>query len=670
MSVSAFDDLTRAAIRQAISEAGAGRLSKACEIGERALEDGGDQVALNAMLGAFRCRLGEFEAALRHLRPAHDARPLDVTIAVNLVAALVECGHHEEALAIASSELMNADKSLQLARYKGYIAQLLGDARSAAEAYEKIVAAAPSDWQSWNNLGSARLLCGDFDSAIAAFRRSLELNSDVAPTWLNLGRAFVKAGRLDEAENQFRMAADRFPADAQSLKELHDLLYRRGRPDQMLLDVLESAIGRGAKDSELLLALGQQRMISGDFKGAESAFRTVLAATPDDSEAYLELAKLYEHESPGNLSDLADEAGRQSVASPALDLIRAFALRRNRQYSEGVAALEHVPMDFKPWLTNELLGQFLDKLGDSDAAFAAFTRMNEAQTADPSQPLARAAQLRSLMRGRLELITAEWFAEWKTGPVPSERPAPVFLVGFPRSGTTLLDTMLMGHPDVMVMEERPTLDMVGGGFGGIEAIAGLDEEGIRQARKQYFQAVNRFVSAGNDKVLVDKNPLLLAQVPLIHRLFPDARFILALRHPADVILSCYFSNFRLTPALSNFLRLDTAAEFYDLVFRTWENARTIMPLTVYTVVYEQLVQNAEKQLRAIAQALELDWHDDMLDHRNTANARGIITTASYAQVIQPIYSSSVARWERYREQLKTVFPVLRPWIEKFGYSLP
>jgi tetratricopeptide (TPR) repeat protein len=663
-----FDDRTAAAIRQAITEAGAGRLSIACEIGERALRDGGDAVALNAMIGMLRCRSGDFKSALGNLRSAHQARPTDVSIAINLASALIECGHHDEALAVASPERIQNDPSLQLARCRGYAAQLLGDAATAASAYEKIVGEASKDWQSWNNLGTARLLSADYDRAIEAFRKSLELNSDAASTWLNLGRALVKTGQLDQAEKQFRLAADRFPSDVQPLKELHDLLRRRGRPDEELHEVLEQAIGRSPEDRELALALAQQRMVAGQSAGAEVILRSLLARHPSDDEAYLELAKLYEHHAPGQLDSLASEAERASASPPTLSVLRAFAHRRAKRYEDGLHALEEIPAEFVPWLIGDLRGQFLDKLGRSDEAFSAFTSMNEAQAASTSQSLVLAERVRSTLRSQLTSMTDEWVADWTPAEPIADRPAPVFLVGFPRSGTTLLDTMLMGHNDVSVLEERQILEPVAKAVGGFGAVADLDSDRIRRARVQYWDAASAYLQF-ESKVVVDKNPLHLLQVPLIHRLFPDATFILALRHPADVLLSCYFSNFRVTPALANFLRLDSAADFYDLAFQTWERSCALLPLRVHTVVYERLVEDPEGQLRPVAEALGLEWNSEMLDHEATARSRGSISSASYAQVTEPLYKSSIGRWERYRSNLEPVLPILRPWAEKFGYVI-
>jgi len=668
-AVSSIDDRTAAAIRQAIRLASAGRVAEACEHGERALEDGGDSVALNAMLGMLRCRTREFDAALRHLRPAHQARPTDLSITSNLMMALVESGQHEEAFSLATPELARADRSLTIARYRGYVAQLLGNSLAAAEAYESVVAAAPKDWQSWNNLGNARLLIGDFDGAVTAFQESLQLNTQSIENSLNLARALIKSRKFDEAEEQFRLAADRFPTNVQPLKELYSLMRQRERSDEALHEVLEKALKRAPNDKDLLLSVGQQRMLALQFEAAERACRSVLEANPHDSDAWLDLANFYEHSSAEKLEGLLGEIEKAGVPSPVREIVQAFVDRRNKNYEKGLASLEHVPSDYKPWLVEDLRGQFLDKLGDADGAFGAFARMNENVAAEPEDPVGRSERYRAGWRSRLDVMNEDWLKGWKTGPVPFGGSSPVFLVGFPRSGTTLLDTMLMGHPDVSVMEEKLMLDVVAREYGPFDAIPDYDERRVRQARERYFDAARRVGGDTTARVLVDKNPLHLMQVPLIHRLFPDARFILALRHPADVVLSCYFSNFRTTPSLMNFVRLDAAAEFYDLVFSMWQRANELLPINVYTIVYEQLVDDTEAQLRGLAEWLGLDWRDELLDHTRTAASRDLIATASYAQVTEPIYRRSVGRWEKYRNHLEPVLPVLRPWAERFGYSI-
>lgn len=644
-----------------------GRLRDACATAEQALAAGGDPVALNAMLGMLRSQAGDPRGAIRHLEIAHGARPTDVRIASNLASALATEGDFAKAIEVAAPALAFSDPTLQLARIRGYLAQMLEDPASAIEAYEHVVAAAPDDWESWNNLGNARLARGDLTDGIAALRRSAELNRDAAPTRLNLARALRQAGEMEAAEELLRAMADDFPEDAKPLIDLHDLLKQQGGSDEKVLEVLDRAIARDPDNIELLTAHARHLALMLEMDRAEAAYRSVLVRDPANTDAFVGLALVYEHSRAAALPDLVAEAERSELDSSTLNLVRAFGHRRARRYAEGLAALQDVPEDFES--AEHLLGQMLEGLGDHDAAFAAFERMNARQAEDPSQPLLRAETLRDQLRQQLEQTSVEWVRSWKAPAVESRHPAPVFLVGFPRSGTTLLDTMLMGHPEVEVMEERPVLSNVATALGGFEKLADLDEGQVREAQAQYFEAAGKHVELREGALLVDKSPLHLNSVPFIYRFFPNARFILALRHPADSVLSCYVSNFRLNTSMANFLRLDTAAEFYDLTFRNWENARALFPIEVHTIVYENLVANPEAELRRLSEALGLHWHDGMLDHRTTAAARGVITTASYAQVTEPIYQRSVGRWERYRKHLEPILPVLAPWAEKFGYKI-
>jgi hypothetical protein len=118
-----------------------------------------------------------------------------------------------------------------------------------------------------------------------------------------------------------------------------------------------------------------------------------------------------------------------------------------------------------------------------------------------------------------------------------------------------------------------------------------------------------------------------------------------------------------------FLKLDTAADFYDAAMTLWTRCEQLFRLNVHRIVYEELVADPEKTLRPVVDYLGLDWHEDLLDHRATAKARGVISTPSYDQVVQPINTRASGRWRRYEEQLKPVLPILLPWAERLGYTL-
>lgn len=663
-----MDELTANAIRQSLRAAQEGRISDACSNAESALAKGGDPVALNAMLGMLKSRNGDPSGAIRHLEVAHAGRPKDVRIATNLSTALLECGELERALEIITRELAFSDPTLHLARIRGYAAQMTDHGPEAVEAYEHVVKAQPDDWESYNNLGNARLLTGDLAGAIAELEAAVALAPEAAPTLLNLARSYRQAGEPDKAEHLLRKMADDFPSDAEPLIDLHDLLKTAAREDEVL-EVVDRALMRKPGDVDLLLARAVHFGAALELEKAETAFRDVLAHDAANGDAFVGLATVYEHSRANALQDLAQEAEQKKVEPNALNLVRAFAHRRQKRFEEGRAAIELVDVEFERPRREHLLGQLLEGVGDYDGAFAAFERMNQIHSEDPSNPLERAQAMRSKLREQLEETTAGWFGGWSAKPLPSVREAPIFLVGFPRSGTTLLDTILMGHPDTVVMEERPVINRLGQEIGGFEKIASLDEQEVRDAQRRYFEIASEYADLASGSVLVDKSPLLLNEAAFIHRLFPDARFLLAIRHPADVLLSCYVSNFNLNNAMSNFLRLDTGAEFYDLTFKTWENARSILPLRVETLHYEQMVEDPAAVLRPIVERLDLSWHEDMLDHTKTAAERGVIKTASYAQVTEPIYKRSIGRWQRYERHLEPILPVLKPWAEKFGYAI-
>jgi tetratricopeptide (TPR) repeat protein len=665
---STFDDQTAKVIREAGAAAQAGRIREACEIGARGLADGCDPAALHAMIGSFLCWSRKFDASIPHLQAANRERPADPVVARNLATALVGCVRYSDALAVLTEDLVAADPRCDLQRLRGYAAQMAGDLAVAIEAYEHVVAIAPHDWETWHNLGNAKVSTDDLTGGIAAFRRAAELNRLAAPARLSLSRALHLAGDLAEAETQLRLMIDDFPQEVEALIDLAELL-RTGYGDNMgARQALERAVERDPRNANLLAGLGQQQLLALEIDRAEASFRRALDVDPENSSAFLGLADALERYRPEDLYELAVQAESASVDDASLAVIKASAALRARCHEAGLEALQGVPREFEPERRWRLEGQLLDGTGSYDSAFDAFSRMNAAHAADRSEPLRRAARLRDTLRKQHHLTTEAWRDSWLAPRTPAPR-APVFLLGFPRSGTTLLDTILMGHPHIQVMEELPVMARVEAELGGFNAFATLGEAGVSRGRRRYFEIASDHVELRQGSLLVDKSPLHLLRMPQIVRLFPNARFILALRHPADVILSCFMTSFRLNSSMANFLRLDTAAEFYDLTFSMWERSLALFPAEVHTVAYERLIQDPEEVLRPVVEALGLTWHHDMLDHQRTAGARGIITTASYAQVTEPIYGRAAGRWRNYRRHLEPILPILEPWAKRFGYDL-
>jgi tetratricopeptide (TPR) repeat protein len=655
------------ALREAMALLQRGSLAAARVRAEAALEQFPGHGAIHAFLGALCCKAGDTAAGIPHLRAALETNADDVTIAVNLTAALIETGAFEDAALVCSDARADRDPSHRLWRLRGYIQQQRGDPDGAMRAYERVVAHAPDDSESWNNLGNARAAVGRQAEAILALEQAARLRPDSAPIRLNLAATLSQEGRLEDAVAVLEHFTRAHPDDPKPLVELTALLRHLYR-DAEALDVLERAVAASPGDAGIRVQLGEEWGAAFDFDRAERAFRDALAIEPGHSGAYIQLALLLEHTNrEAELPALLRAAETAGASGAAVQFIQVLICRREQAFARGLAILHDMPADIEPIRRAQLEGQFRDRLDDADGAFAAFSEMNRLFKLDPSEPLRRGEATRARLRGERALITREWYRGWEAAsPVPT-RPAPVFLVGFPRSGTTLLDTMLMGHPDVQVLEERPPLRQVEERLGSLDRLPQLGADGIAALRDHYFTQVAQCVDLRSDALLIDKSPLHMNKVPLIHRLFPEARFILALRHPYDVVLSCFMTSFRLNDAMASFLDLETAAEFYDLSFGHWTNCTSIMPVAVHPLRYEKMVEDPESALRELLKSLDLEWRPSVMDYRKTARVRGTISSASYSQVTESLYQRASGRWERYRSHLKPTFPVLASWVEHFGY---
>ncbi len=659
---------TVAAIQNVMGLARRGDLAGARRAGEAMIARGTDIPVFQSLLGLVHCQAGDAETGVRFLRPAAKALPADVAVTANLVTALMDISEFEEALSVCTGEAAARDPSPRTWRLRAFLLQHAQDYVAAIEAYRIVVARAPDDFEAWNNLGNACSALSDASGAVEALERAVQLRSDVAPARVNLAAAQLEAGDAEQAMTTLKACAADFPDDAKPLIEMAAIFKLQGRDDEAL-DAFERAALLVPDDYELLLQLGGARSACWKMDEAELAFRQAIALDPGNGEAFLLLGNLLDLANrPEDFDGLIAEADANAIEPGSLAFVRAMAMRRENRFAEGLEQLNQVTGDLEPIRREQLRGQFLDRLGDHDQAFAAFEEMNRLQSLDPSQPLVRAAQFRDQLAAERDIVTPDWVKSWSVTVADTSRQSPAFLVGFPRSGTTLLDTMLMGHPDVQVMEERPPLTRVSQKLGDIGRLPGLTEGEVDALRDVYWEEAANWVTPRTGALLVDKFPLHMNRVPLIQRLFPDARFILALRHPCDVVLSCFMTNFRINNAMVNFLELQTNADVYDSSFRYWEQACALFSVQTHSVIYEEMIVDSAGVLRPLFEWLGLDWREQVLDHRETAANRGLITTASYAQVTEPLYTRAAGRWEKYRAHLEPILPVLQPWIERFGYA--
>ncbi len=246
----------------------------------------------------------------------------------------------------------------------------------------------------------------------------------------------------------------------------------------------------------------------------------------------------------------------------------------------------------------------------------------------------------------------------------------VFLVGFPRSGTTLLDTILRTHSRIKVLEEKPfILDLRHKYFtqknNNLSSLLSISKNEKLKIRNDYYNSI--ISNPGeNNKIIIDKFPLSIIELGFIKCIFPNSKIVLAMRHPCDVVTSCFFSSFKINEAMIKFLSWKNAINFYNEVFDLFEFFEKQLELNYLMVKYENVVKNFKVEVNLLVNYLGLKYENKLEKYYDTAKKRNRISTPSYNQVINPIYNTSIGRWKNYTEAKKSIKDLDR-WIKKFSY---
>ena len=404
-------------------------------------------------------------------------------------------------------------------------------------------------------------------------------------------------------------------------------------------------------------------------------YETILQRQPGNSLVAASLASLLERENRLDESEIwAAKALQIDPANETAQVTRAILARRHEKYAEAEERLRDlIPRISQPInrsIAWNQLGQCLEGQDQWNDAFNAFSESNQTllRHHPGAIPDARGPHgLQTLARIE-EWLTTQPLTEWHETNIPVES-NPVFLVGFPRSGTTLLDRMLSAHPDIEVLEEKSLFSRLHQNWsepGVLESLADVTEAQLGDAHGIYREEMSRHRRDPKRSVVIDKLPLNLAYLFLIYRLFPKAPVIFLQRHPMDACLSSYFQTFELQAAMAYFLDLELTAQYYDSVMTVASLSLEQIGNPVHKLRYEDLVADPKDQLTALLDFLTLNWNDSMLEYWQQELDRSS-DTPSYQQVSQQLYTRSIGRWRHYAKQLDSSSEFLQPWVEKFGY---
>jgi tetratricopeptide (TPR) repeat protein len=560
---------------------------------------------------------------------------------------------------------------------RGLIHRKLGAFREAEDFCRRALKIQPDYAWGHHILGSALQCQGRIPEALACYRKAIGLHPDFAEAHYFLGNALRESGALSEAAKSYRQAIRLQPDYVEALSNLGALLITLGEI-QEAASALNKAIVLLPNSPQILSNQGHVLQRDGKLEQALEKYQRALQFSPDSLDMIGYVAALLEKTSRlDEAKAMVDQHLPGAPDSPALLLVAAKLARRAKKFDEAIALLERA-LKQNPALeaageVHFLLGQLYDRQGEADQAYAHLAEGNRlAALVGEHMNRGKRPYLERVERMRTYLT--DDLARVANGKQDAQLvPSPVFLLGFPRSGTTLLEQILDSHPALQALEEKGTVSAMARAFedmaqGRENALAELNDEQLAQLRKVYFDEVAQHIQLKPGNLLIDKMPLNTVNVHLIWRVFPQAKFILAIRHPCDASFSCFMQDFVLNEAMSSFLTLESTAQVYRGVMQIWLDAVAKLPLDYHRIRYEDLVANFEGETRALLEFLGVGWDDSVLGHTEHAIKRGTIKTPSYHQVTQPIYQHAKYRWKRYAKQFEPVMPMLNPYIEYFGYA--
>ena len=595
------------------------------------------------------------------------------------------------AQALGSGQLESAEamcrEALRLSpKHQGALAflgaALLGRSRfgEAEEIFNGLALQQPDESAHWINLGNARRGLQRFDAAIDAFARAAALGERSADFFYNVGLAHLDRADFESARAVLAEAASQQPRDA-PIRYAQALACHESLQPDGALAALADWRNFDDLDQELLADIAQLLMNLGANADAEEALARLMLDPAPTLRAALTIVQILERlnrmpQANALLEKIVADQGAANLGQELL-MTRASMAQRNGDAEAARRLLVQAVAGVREWPERHRqlfpLAKALDSLGRYDEALEVLAEAHGSQ----AQYFAKAMPGIAIRGAPMMVITrlrssAEDIAAWDHRGAPGAADSPIFVVAYPRSGTTLLELTLDAHPSLRSMDEQPFIqnaleDLVACGAKYPHELAGLTAAQLEDVRQKYWARVKTRVTLRPGQRLVDKNPLNILRLAVIRRLFPNAKVVLAVRHPFDVILSCYMQHFR-APDFALICRdLPSLASAYAKTLEYWYAEAELLQPQVREVRYETLVEQFEPEVRALADFLELPWNDALLSPQQNAQRKGFISTPSYAQVVKPVHRGSVDRWRRYAAAFAPLEPIVAQQLQRWGY---
>jgi tetratricopeptide (TPR) repeat protein len=524
---------------------------------------------------------------------------------------------------------------------------------------------------------AADIRAGRHDAAIIRARSALEAGLE-RPLVLNLAAlGLEREGRDEEAERLLRKAVRLAPRDTACRNALGLCLLKLGRPRQAL-EEFHRVLGLEPTLAFAHANCGNAFSALQDVQAAKECYERALVHDPRQPLALAALAGIAANR--GNYDEARALAEKALTVAP--ELMEAQMSLAAAEYGDG--ELGRAETRLRTLLGNErlaepdcmhvqgLLGDVLDSAGRYPEAFEAYTACNEALRRRHEGRYASAVQYARDLGSWVERSCARddrWSRPAAAGESTSARH--VFVLGFPRSGATLIDVVLEGHPDVVCVDGTELLlDSVQEFMRcpqDLERLVAASPATLEQFRAAYWQ---RVAAAGVDRdgrVVVDTCALNSLKLPLIARLFPGAKILFACRDPRDLVLSCFRHRFAMSAPTYELLTIEGAAGYYVAVTQILIRLTGLLRLDVCLIRHEDMVSAFAREIARVCEALEITWHPAMGDFALRSGERGE-PVPSMSQLVRSLKTEGLGGWRHYRAQLEPVISILEPWVKRFYYG--
>ncbi len=569
----------------------------------------------------------------------------------------------------------------------------LGELKTATICCEQLLSLNPDNGTAWSFLGTTKLAAGHHQEALEAFDRALHLSPNTPMMLINRGCALYLLNKIKESIDSFRKAIKLDPSNANAYFNLARACKSQGKIGDAIKE-LKTALKLSPDLVEAHTSLGTLLYENGSLIECERVWKNAISTDSNHIQYRLGLAKLYtvtgeyDHAleqykiirqlEPNNALALCGEADvlekkgdfykaystiKLLLAADTKDVLLADVFSRLCHHFDAceeainylTELLESNNVDEYLRDLHFSLGYVFDRIGRYDAAFSQFEKANQLcnHHCDMGEIRQRFSKLR-------RYFSRESIDRLPRSTTLSEKP--VFIVGMPRSGTTLVEQIIASHQDAFGAGELPDVKLMINSMPSLcgaealtfpECMQYMDSEKMNKMAVAYL---NRLDQGNNNCTrVIDKMPHNFLNIGLLCLLFPKARIIHCMREPADTCLSIYSKSFINLHAYGTNLR--TLGQYYQEYLKLMEHWRDVFPERIFEIKYEDLVSDQEYYSRALLKYCGLDWDDQCLEFYNSKRT---VVTASYDQVRRPIYNTSVEKWRKYEKFIQPLLKELKP----------